>query len=410
MQGANYIAPFLILPYLANTLGDTTFGKFALALSISQIFIIIADYGFGLTGPKDTTHLLNDKKKLATLYSTITTIKICLLLASLIFITPIYILASPFKENPEIYFAAYTGVISSAIFPLWIFQGTESLRGAMIAIITGRAISIAGIFLFVKSEADAATAGILFGSSGILAFALSKTSLNSLLEHERFTLPSIEQIKIQLKSGFDILLSNLYINTYTTSNTIILGLLQDPKSAGYLHLAEKFTKVAIFIFQPIVQAFYPKACIAAKISKDALIELNKKFLKFTFPAALATSALAGIISTPVIETFFSNEYREVSKIIQILAILPTINVLAHSLSTLTLVPAGENKVFSKVYLAACCLNLPLFTILSLQFSSTGAAIANLATEIFVLTLLIIITTKKKIYPLRRKAEQTTHPK
>lgn len=401
LQGANYIAPLLILPYLANTLGSSTFGDFALAISISQIFIIITDYGFNLTGSKDASLLKNNKKELTLLYSTITTIKAAFLVGGFIITTPIYLLVSPFKNDPQIYISAYAIVLGSAIFPLWIFQGTEHLKGAMIAMVIGRMISIAGVFTLVHTASDAGTAGLLYGSSGIIAYLLSRRSLKHLLAGEKFTYPSIENIKLSLKNGLNIFLSNLYINSYTTSNSIMLGLLQDPKSAGYFHLAEKFTKIAIFIFQPITQAFYPKVCIAAKEGVDKLIEINKLYLKITLPAAIVLSLLMIALSETAIEMLFDNTYAEVSIIIKLLAVLPIINVLSHSLSTLTLIPTGESKIFSQIYLAACFFNIPIFATLSLKFSGAGAAVANVLTETAVLTLLIMITIKKNISPITK---------
>ena len=52
MQGANYILPFITIPYLVRTIGIDKYGLVAFAQSFAAYFVIFTDYGFSLSATK----------------------------------------------------------------------------------------------------------------------------------------------------------------------------------------------------------------------------------------------------------------------------------------------------------------------------------------------------------------------
>lgn len=52
LQGVNYIAPLLVLPYLMVVLGAEKFGYIGFSLAITQYLMTIIDFGFNLRTTK----------------------------------------------------------------------------------------------------------------------------------------------------------------------------------------------------------------------------------------------------------------------------------------------------------------------------------------------------------------------
>lgn len=53
LRGLEYILNFILYPYLLRTIGVDRFGEIAFTQAIIQYFIILIEYGFNMTAPRD---------------------------------------------------------------------------------------------------------------------------------------------------------------------------------------------------------------------------------------------------------------------------------------------------------------------------------------------------------------------
>jgi len=211
LQIANYLFPLIVLPYVVRVLGPAKYGLINFAAAFIAYFNLISDYGFSLSGTKEISIIRNDKIKLSKAFSVILTIKLLLsIVAFLFFILLVYFIPF-FKNNWEVYVLSYGFVIGGVLFPSWFYQGMEQMKYITIIQVVIRSIVTALIFILIKKEDDYlllvllnSIAQIMIGILGI-AFALAKFKI-------KFRPPSFEEIKIQLKSGWNIFQSMIAIN------------------------------------------------------------------------------------------------------------------------------------------------------------------------------------------------------
>jgi PST family polysaccharide transporter len=64
LQGLNYVAPLLVLPYLMIKLGAEKFGYIGFSLSVCQYLMLIVDFGFNLSGTKRIALVQDNQDKL----------------------------------------------------------------------------------------------------------------------------------------------------------------------------------------------------------------------------------------------------------------------------------------------------------------------------------------------------------
>ena len=62
IQGANFILPLIILPYLVRTLGSEKYGLVMVAQSVALFLTIIVDFGFNISATREVANLKNDKE------------------------------------------------------------------------------------------------------------------------------------------------------------------------------------------------------------------------------------------------------------------------------------------------------------------------------------------------------------
>ena len=122
IQGANFILPLIILPYLVRVLGSEKFGLVMIAQSVAIFLTIIVDFGFNISATKEVASLKNDKEKLSQFYWNVVFVKIILIIITFIILLGMTSLIDKFKLDPLVYLFSFGLVIGQAIFPTWFFS------------------------------------------------------------------------------------------------------------------------------------------------------------------------------------------------------------------------------------------------------------------------------------------------
>jgi len=221
LQIANYLFPLIVLPYVVRVLGPAKYGLINFAVAFIAYFNLISDYGFSLSGTKEISIIRDDKEKLSKTFSTILTIKLLLSMISfLIFIVIVYFIPF-FKNNWEVYVLSYGFVIGGVLFPSWFYLGIEQMKYITIIQVLIRSIITVFIFILIKEKSDYLLLVLLYSITQVM-IGISGLLVARFKFQIRFKVPTLDDLKVRLKSGWNIFQSTIAINIYTTSNTFIL--------------------------------------------------------------------------------------------------------------------------------------------------------------------------------------------
>ena len=395
LQIANYLFPLIVLPYVVRILGPAKYGLINFAAAFIAYFNLISDYGFSLSGTKEISIIRDDKEKLSKTFSIIITIKLLLSIFSfLIFIVMIYFIPF-FKNNWEVYVLSYGFVIGGVLFPGWFYQGIERMKYITIIQVFVRSIVTVLIFILIKEENDYlllvllnSTAQIMIGILGVF-IVLIKFQV-------QFRLPTIDEIKFQLKSGWNIFQSMIAINICTTSNTFILGLFASEAIVGYYAAADKI-KVAFQGIQSVLsQTVFPYGNRLAKESYSKFIMLIKRLLKLETAIGFSISLLLFIFSYQITDLLLGEKFADSGELLRIISIIPFFSSLSNVFGIQTMLPLGYDKAFNRILSSSAVLHIVILLLLVPTYFALGTSVTAGITEFVVAFLTFWFVMERKI--------------
>jgi len=297
----------------------------------------------------------------------------------------------------------YLSVFGAALFPQWLFQGKEQLGTISVVRIIIQIISIPFLFLFIKSPEDTWVAAIL---SSIPSLLISMYAFYLIKKRQWifFIRPSLSDMFKELCNGWHLFISTAAISLYTTSITVVLGIIVGPISVAIYVSANKLLQAAQGLYTPIFSAFYPRINSLMSHNKNDGFKMIRKLMKFQFCLTTLISICLFLFAPLVINLLFGKEFEESVTVLRFLAVLPIVIGFSNIFGIQTLITCGYKKEFSRILLLSGVINMAMLIPLCYIYSSVGAALSVVITEVVVTSLMLYVIVNKKI-PLFRKNDE-----
>lgn len=395
LQLANYIFPIITLPYLVRVLGPEKYGLINFATAFAGYFTILTDYGFNLSATQEVSVNRNNKEKISEIFSSVITIKTLLFFLSGMIFLGVTFLFPLFHSHINLFTVTFLGVMGTVLFPLWLYQGVEQMKYILIINVMIRSITVIMIFVIVRTENDYLLLAVLYtithlviGTIGLI-FAIRKFAI-------KYKLPSSNDLLEHLKKGWNLFLSTIWINLYTTSNVFILGLFAPNNVVGYYAAADKIRIAFQGVLSSMSQSVFPYVSKLLSESYERFIGFNKKLLKIAFTAGLGISIILFLFAEPIIDIVLGKDYAQSIAVLRIIAWLPLIIFLSNVAGIQTMLPLNKHSSFSVILFFAALINLTLAFILVPNYFAIGTASAVLITEIFVTVTFFIFLRQKSV--------------
>ncbi len=382
LQVASYLLPLLTFPYLVRVLGIGKFGLLVFAQEFVKYFIVLSDYGFDFTATREISIHRDDGRKISRIFSTVMAVKLLILIIGFFVMILLVLLFAKLREHTALYLLTFGWAVGHALFPQWFFQGMEKMKYIALLNIFAKLFFTITIFIFVKSANDYLYQPLLYSLgfifSGLIAQYKVRKDFNV-----RFVMPAFKDVKRQLADGWHVFLSTVSVSIYTTSNTIILGILTSTVYVGYFAVADKLVYAAKILITPIKQALFPVMSKKFNESRQIGLKIARKVLKIvcaiTFSESIGLFLCAGFLVKAVLGT----ECPQAVLALRIMSFLPFIIGINNVLGAQVMLPMAYNKAFSYIIMAAAGLNTGLAFALVPRLKHVGTALAIVATETFI---------------------------
>lgn len=392
LQGANYILPLLTLPYLMRVLGPEKFGLIAFATSFIGYFQILTDYGFSLSATREIAISRNEVNKVSEIYSSVMIIKFALMLLSFAAMSAIVFGFGKFRNDWIIYFLTFGSVAGQVMFPIWLFQGLETMKYITLVNIVSKVFFTVLIFVFIRKTSDFIYVPLINSLGYILAGLISLRVVVKNLKI-KFRIPEKSALVAQLKHSTQFFLSRASISMYTSSNAFVLGLFTSNAVVGYYSAAEKLYIAVQNVYLPLNNVLYPY------VSSTKNVELFKRAFNVVnvFNVILATAVM--LLANQIILLVFGNGLNLTVDVLRVFAlvtmiVIPSILLGYPFLAALGCANYANGSVIvgSLIHIIGLCL-----LVITSNVSAVSVALMVLLTEGVVLCVRIYGINVNKLW-------------
>lgn len=386
LQVVTYLFPLLILPYLFRALGADKFGLISFAQAFVQYFMILTDYGFSVSATKEISLCVEDRAKVCNVISAVMTIKLLLAMVSLLIFALIINDVPRFKDDWMVYALSFGLVIGNALFPGWFFQGSENMKYTAKLNIIGEFVYALGVFLLIRQPSDFLMVPAVASLAAIITGILGQYILFTRFD-VTFQLPRPQEVLHQLQAGWNVFVSIIAINSYTTTRIFAVGLLTNNTLTGYYSIAEKIANAAqTFPLSSFSQAIFPRLSKIFHKNRARAYNIMEQVQLITLIISLIFLPLIFVAAPWIIRLACGGAYPAAIVSLRLL-LISVFFISANAFRVQFLLVCGKTDIYSRIHVVMAAMGVPLIIIFICTFSYAGAALATALIEggVFALT-------------------------
>lgn len=396
LQNVNYIIPLLLLPYLTRTLGADNFGKITFAQAFVTYFILLTDFGFNTSSTQEVVRVREDKAALSKVFWSTTITKLLFAIISLIIFTILIIVIPKLQQLNLLLMIAFAGVLSSVLFPVWLFQGLEKMSYITWFNVIPKVLVLVFTILFVKLKSDYMLA-LFIQTAGTLISAMACAFLISSQRTVKFYAPGLADIKSTIVEGWHVFAAGVATNLYTTTNTVVLGFFSNDATVGIFSASEKIIRAIISLFSSVSQVTFPRINTYYKESKERALFFGTKVLKYAAVITFITGILLFISAPLIVRILFGiPQYAETIIILRISSFIPFFSICNGILAVNILITFGLKRYLVRIVGMGGIISLLLIVPAVIMYQARGVAVVATLTEILITILLLYVFRKHQI--------------
>ncbi|MGC8769807.1 MAG: oligosaccharide flippase family protein [Brevinematia bacterium] len=395
LQVIDRFAGIIVIPYLIRTIGIEKWGLIAFAQSFILYFGTVVGYGFHLIGVRDISQNRDSIEKLGKIFYSILATKTLLFIISSIIYFSIVLSFKKFNSELLLFTFNFFYILGYSFYPDWFFQGIEKMKFSTILGSIARFSYVFLVFIFIK-EPDNYVFVPLLNSVSVILMGISGLFLAIFKFKIKFYFPKIRDIILQLKEGFHIFLSQLYLSLYSNSRVFILGIFTSSGIVGNYALAEKIINIMGIPLGIFANAIFPRLSLKYKENINNFKKIFKICILFSVLWAIILCSGNFIFGKFILSIFAGDSYNNIALYSLYVLILGLFFNQISVFLTQNFILIDKMKIFSRIYLISTFTGLISLLIMTPLIQYKGIAIASVLFEMTIFIVSIYYFKKEKI--------------
>lgn len=287
--------PLITFPYASRIMMADGIGQVQFFNSIVSYISLFTCLGIPMYAIREMAKVRSDMKQMST-----TTIEILLLHAMLtvlgyVAVAIICMTVSDVQTDIPLFLILSATIFFTAIGCEWFYQGIEDFKYVAIRGLIVKIISIALLFLFVRTKEDILWYGAytVFGVLGGNIFNFLR--LRKYVDRKIVNIHNLHPLR-HLKPAIHIFVFNVITSIYLQLNTVLLGFLKDVAAVGYFTAATKLMSITMSVSGSLGSVMMPRA--SNLIAENKMSDFKSVIQKsYDFIIAISIPLTIGLIFT-----------------------------------------------------------------------------------------------------------------
>ncbi|TLV03222.1 flippase [Dyadobacter luticola] len=407
VQVAIYVLPLISVPVVSRIIGPGNYGIINFAAAFISYFTLIISYSFEFSASRRIIKDLDNRDHRNTVFTEVFYTQCFLFLVSTIAFAVLLVSIPEFRKNYMVFLFSYLLCFSTLFTQNWLFQAMQDLSKVALLNFVSRLLFTIAILIAVRKPEDyiwqPLLIGVIQGAIALCSFFWAKNKYGLTLK--RLNISRIFQVLSEDKTIF---ISLVFVNLYSGTNTVILGLYANSEQVGYFTAGQRLIIIAQSVLtMPLAQALYPFVAKAFKEGKEHGIEVAQKIIPL-IALFLGGAFLIMVTLGPwMIVIFYGAKFEPSALVFQLLALVPLLFSLNNVLGIQIMVNLQMDKQFLKVTAAAAIFSVTTNLILIRYWGYLGTAVNMLCTEMFIFICMYLVLRKSGINPINFKYFNTS---
>jgi PST family polysaccharide transporter len=389
VQYLTYVLPIVLFPIIIKALGKSTFGEIIFAQVSVALIGILVNYGFDISGVRDTAVIKMSPRKISLMYSEILYVRFSLFIVLFLPFIVILELNNAFVEDKVLFLLFYLTLIEFIVIPRWLFQGLEEMKVLAIISFITKVFGFVLIVIMLTFWKNAWVVplgylfGILIGVTPVIVY-LKKAGVE-------LVSPSLRSIVNRYKLGWNVFIATISVGLYMNVTTFIVGIYLPAEAVGMYGIVEKIVRATQNFTKPIADVLYPIFSEKSASLNNYLSSLKilKKILLFYSLILIASITVLSLFANWIFGYLYGEFSDSMNSIFRVMIFAIFFGPLNFVLGNIGLMNLGETKYYanSVVFVSIICVLVSMYLISFLGL--TGASYGFLLPELLLFILLVL---------------------
>ena len=390
-----FIVPLITYPYITRIFSSEGIGQYEWVKSVITILLLIASMGITTYAIREGSKIREDRAKFTKFAQELFILNL-ISTAICYAILFVLILTVPRFSEYKTYLLIYSINIGLSALSLdWVYGVYEDYAYITIRQIIVQALSVCGLFIFVRTKNDLILYIIIttVSNSGANIFNFIRAR-----KYVNFKPVGHYNLMLHLIPVLIFFGTRFAMNAYNSIDSFLLGMMCSDDSVGYYNVAVKINSIIVTFFIAMSPVYLPRMMkyISCK-DKSALDGLLNKVIRLK--TLLIYPMMGGLfcLAPQIVWLLGGDDFEESIFTLRLLCFALGFIILSSIVQKDVMIPRGREKAVFVLTFVAAVSNVLISFILIMFVGYNGAAFGSLAAEgVVFITGVLYINKQEKI--------------